>query len=185
MIFQVSNNGTNGWSFLAGNPSTAGGGTASYVIQASDAGKYIRASFQVSDDNETKSSNSSATSAVVADLTTRIANATYSYTVTVVNTAAEGDPAVNVYVFDPTTFGANQPNLIASVGESIAFDFSAVASSHPLGIFTDASKTTPVTVGVENGGSGNATLLFTPPIAGSFSYQCINHANMGGDITVS
>ena len=185
MVFQVSNNGTSGWSFLAGNPGVASGASATYTIQSGDAGKYIRASYQVTDDNGTISSNSSATSVIIADLATRIANATYSYTITVVNTAAEGDPAVNVYVFDPNTFGANQPNLVASVGESIAFDFSAVASSHPLGIFTDASKTTPVTVGVETGGTGNATLLFTPPITGSFSYQCINHANMGGDITVS
>ena len=72
-----------------------------------------------------------------------------------------------------------------SPNETAVFDFSAVAGAHPLGIFTDASKTTPVTVGVETGGSGNATLLFQPPIAGTFSYQCINHAAMGGDITVS
>lgn len=181
LIFQVSDTGSGGWSFLAGNPGTASGGTATYTIQSGDSGKYIRASYQVTDDDGTVSNNSSATNVIADTLATRISNATYTYTVTVVNTAAEGDPAVNVYALN----GTNQQAVAASVGESIAFDFSAVASAHPLGIFTDSTKTTPVTVGVETGGAGNATLLFTPPITGSFSYQCINHANMGGDITVS
>ena len=183
LLFQVSNNGTSGWSFLSGNPSTASGGTATYVLQAADSGKYIRASFQVTDEDGVQSSNSSATAAIADTFATRAANATYTYTVTVVNTAADpvNDPAVNVFAFN----GVNQPNLVASPGETLAFDFSAVASNHPLGLFTDSSKTTPVTVGVELGGSGNSTLLFTPPIAGTFSYQCINHAAMGGDITVA
>ena len=50
------------------------------------------------------------------------------------------------------------------------------------GIFTDATKTTPVTVGVDSEGDA---FLFEPPIAGTFSYQCVNHANMGGTITIS
>ena len=59
------------------------------------------------------------------------------------------------------------------VGDSFYFDFSAVAGNHPLAIFTDASKTTPVTVGVYTEGDA---LIFEPPITGTFSYQCINHA---------
>ena len=181
LIFQVSDTGSGGWSFLAGNPGTPGGGTATYTLTGAESGKYIRASYQVTDDEATHSSNSSGTGPIAATFATRVANATLSYTVTVVNTAAEGDPAVNVYALN----GTNQQAVALDAGESVAFDFSAVASAHPLGIFTDATKTTPVTVGVETGGSGNSTLLFTPPIAGTFSYQCINHANMGGSITVS
>ena len=97
------------------------------------------------------------------------------------NTAAEGYPAVNVYALN----GVNQQAVALNVGESVAFDFSAVSSNHPLGLFTDSTKATPVTVGVEYGGAGNNTLLFTPVVAATLSYQCINHANMGGDITVS
>lgn len=181
LVFQVSSNGSSNWSLLEGNAGVASGGTATYVITSSEAGKYIRAKYTVTDDVGPNNKNSTVTSVITESLATRIANATYSYVVTVVNTAAEGDPAVNVFALN----GTNQLAVSASPGESIAFDFSADASNHPLGIFTDASKTTPVTVGVETGGAGNATLLFTPPIAGSFSYQCINHAAMGGDITVS
>ena len=99
----------------------------------------------------------------------KVAAATYSYVVTVDN---------GVYELD----GVAQEAVTASVGEGIVFDFSGVSGAHPLAIFTDASKTTPVTVGVEE---ENGVLYFEPPIAGSFSYQCINHAGMGGDITVS
>ena len=100
----------------------------------------------------------------------KVAAATYSYVVTV-----DGNGA---YELD----GVLQDAVIADVGESIVFDFSGVASNHPLAIFTDDTKTTPVTVGVEE---ENGVLYFEPPIAGTFSYQCINHAGMGGDITVS
>ena len=99
----------------------------------------------------------------------KVAAATYSYVVTVDN---------GVYELD----GVAQEAVTASVGEGIVFDFSGVSGAHPLAIFTDATKTTPVTVGVEE---ENGVLYFEPPIAGSFSYQCINHNDMGGDITVS
>ena len=106
---------------------------------------------------------------VTAAFATRVAAADQSYTVTEAN---------GVYELD----GVPQAAVTANVGETIAFDFSGISGTHPLGIFTDATKTTPVTVGVEEQGG---VLLFSPPIAGSFSYQCINHAAMGGDITVS
>ena len=181
LIFQVSDTGSGGWSFLAGNPGTASGGTATYTITGAEDGKYIRASYQVTDDEATHSSNSSGTGPIAQTFAYRAANADLTYTVTVVNTAAEGDPAVNVYALN----GTNQQAVALSVGESVAFDFSAVASAHPLALFTDSTKSTPVTVGVETGGTGNSTLLFTPVVAATLSYQCINHANMGGDITVT
>jgi len=99
----------------------------------------------------------------------KVADAAYTYAVTVDN---------GVYELD----GVAQAEVTADVGEGIVFDFSAVSGNHPLAIFTDSTKTTPVTVGVEE---ENGVLYFEPPIAGSFSYQCINHADMGGDITIS
>jgi len=106
----------------------------------------------------------------------RLAAAEYTYNVTVVNPGSG-----NVYALN----GTNQLPVNLTLNETVAFDFSAVAGNHPLGIFTDASKSQPVNNGVELGGACNAILLFTPAAIGTFSYQCINHPNMGGDITVN
>ena len=179
LIFQVSDNGTSGWSFKAGNPGTASGGTATYALQAGDAGKFIRASYQVTDDNETKSSNTVATSAIASTFASRAAAADLSVVVTVADTGNG-----NKYQID----GVEQDGIVATVGSTILFDLSdasltgGAGSNHPFKIYTDATKTTEVTVGVEQVGD---QLLFTPPIAGTFSYQCANHADMGGTITVS
>ena len=101
---------------------------------------------------------------------TLVANADYSYVVTVAN---------GVYEID----GVAQQAITANAGEAIYFDLSdASLSGHPLKIYTDSSKTTEVTVGVESDANG---LIFTPPIAGTFSYQCASHAGMGGTITIS
>lgn len=79
--------------------------------------------------------------------------------------------------------GVQQAEVTANAGETIYFDLSdASLSGHPFKIYVDSSKTTLVTVGVESDANG---LIFTPPIAGSFSYQCAAHAGMGGDITVT
>ena len=180
LIFQVSDTGAGGWSFLAGNPGTASGATATYTVTGASDGKYIRASYQVVDDESTHTSNSNSTAAITSTFATRQASAEYSYTVTVVNTGTAESP-VNVYALN----GTNQLAVSMSANETAAFDFSGVAGAHPLGIFTDSTKTTPVTAGVETGGTGNAILLFKPASNGTFSYQCINHAAMGGDITVS
>ena len=76
LIFQVSDTGSGGWTFLAGNPGTASGGTATYTITGAESGKYIRASYQVTDDEATHSSNSSGTGPIAATFATRVANAT-------------------------------------------------------------------------------------------------------------
>ena len=79
--------------------------------------------------------------------------------------------------------GVQQAEVTANAGETIYFDLSdASLSNHPFKIYTDSSKTTEVTGGVESDANG---LIFTPPIAGTFSYQCGAHANMGGDITIT
>ena len=79
--------------------------------------------------------------------------------------------------------GVANAGIAGAVGDTFAFNLSdASLSGHPFKIYTDASKTTEVTVGVEQEGD---ILLFTPPIAGTFSYQCAIHAGMGGSITIS
>ena len=177
LIFQVSDDDSSGWTFPAGNPGTASGATATYTLTGAESGKYIRASYQVTDDEATHTSNSIGTGPVAATFSTRVANATFSYTVGVNNIGTEELPQ-NVYTLN----GVDGPGIAGSVGDSFAFDFSAVSAQHPLGIFTDSSKNTPVTVGVTVEGD---VLLFEPPIAGTFSYQFINPANMGGSITVT
>ena len=101
---------------------------------------------------------------------TRAASATFAYDVTVDSGEFELDGVANA-------------GIAGAVGDVFKFDLSdASLSGHPFKIYTDSSKTTEVTVGVEQEGD---ILLFTPPIAGTFSYQCANHEDMGGTITVS
>ena len=104
----------------------------------------------------------------------RVAAADVSVAVTVADTG-NGDK----YQID----GVEQDTITATAGQTIHFDLSdASLSGHPLKIYTAADKLTEVTVGVEQQGTD---LLYDTQIAGSFSYQCENHANMGGDITIS
>jgi len=103
---------------------------------------------------------------------TSVANADSSYVVTV----DSGN-----YLID----GVANAEITAAAGESIHFDMSdASTTGHPIAIYTDASKTTLVTVGIQTDENSN-DLIFTPPIAGTFSYQCTQHAAMGGTITVT
>ena len=104
------------------------------------------------------------------------AAADVSYEVTVVDVGGS-----NKYALD----GDAQAEITINAGESIHFDMSdASTSGHPIAIYTDASKTTTVTVGIETSAE-SSDLVFTPPIAGTFSYQCTQHAAMGGTITVN
>jgi plastocyanin len=85
----------------------------------------------------------------------------------------------NKYAID----GATQAEVTATAGQTILFDLSdSSLSGHPFAIYTDSTKTTQVTVGIEEDGTN---YYFTPPIAGTFSYQCGAHAEMGGTITIS
>jgi len=106
----------------------------------------------------------------------RAAAADYTHVVTV--STYYGN---NKYYID----GSRQAEIVASAGETIAFDLSdSSMSGHPFAIYTDDTKTTTVTVGIDTNDDGTI-LLFTPPISGTFSYQCTQHNGMGGDITVS
>lgn len=107
----------------------------------------------------------------------RVAAADFTYIVGVNNIGTPETP-LNVYTLN----GVDGPPLNFSVGDTVVFDFTSVQAEHPLALFTDSSKTTPYINGVE---VQAAVLLWTVPELGTFSYQCINHNNMGGDITVS
>ena len=100
----------------------------------------------------------------------RVEDATFTYTVTV----DSGEFELN---------GVANAGIAGAPGDIFYFDLSDASNAgHPLKIYTDSSKTTEVTVGVEQQGTD---LLFEPPISGTFSYQCANHADMGGTITIS
>lgn len=121
-------------------------------------------------------SDSGATGTLLINATRTVAQAAAAADQTVVVTENGG-----VYEID----GVAQDTINMNAGETLYFDLSdASLSGHPLAIYTDSSKTTVVSVGVETSDDGTI-LLFTPPIAGTFSYQCTNHAAMGGDIIVS
>ena len=100
----------------------------------------------------------------------RVEDATFTYTVTV----DSGEFELN---------GVANAGIAGAPGDIFYFDLSDASNTgHPLKIYTDSSKTTEITVGVEQQGTD---LLFEPPIAGTFSYQCANHEDMGGTITIT
>ena len=100
----------------------------------------------------------------------KIADSTFTYAVTV----NSGEYELN---------GVPNLGIAGTVGDSFYFDLSdASVSGHPFKIYTDETKTTEVTVGIE---THLTDMIFTPPIAGTFSYQCAAHADMGGQIVVN
>tara|TARA_R110002012_G_scaffold82366_1_gene208168 strand:- start:1178 stop:1894 length:717 start_codon:yes stop_codon:yes gene_type:complete len=66
LIIQTSANGTSGWSFLEGHPGTASGGAVTLTVPAAQSGQYLRASYQVSDDDGLTTSNSAASDQIAA-----------------------------------------------------------------------------------------------------------------------
>ena len=70
LLLQTSANGTSGWAFLQGNPGTAPGSVVSYVIPQAQEDQYLRASYQVTDDDGLNTNNSSATAQIIAGPTT-------------------------------------------------------------------------------------------------------------------
>ena len=164
------------WGVGAGGTVDSGQGTSQATITWSSDGPNgvtcVAGSNDPNFDGNTESFTLSINVAVL--FSALVAGADLSVAVTVADTGNG-----NKYQID----GVEQDSIVATVGSTIHFDLSdASLSGHPFKIYTDSSKTTEVTVGVSQEGTD---LLFTPPIAGSFSYQCGAHANMGGDITVS
>ena len=185
---------------LAGNQAPTNGDTETYTVSISGNASptYVLTSSEGADtvsgldvtfgSDGARTLTVTATDAAASD---NPATGTLSITAAVLFSAAvaAADLSVAVTVADTGNGnkyqidGVEQDGIVATTGATIHFDLSdASLSSHPLKIYTDSSKTTEVTVGIEQQGTD---LLFTPPIAGSFSYQCENHADMGGDITIT
>ena len=168
--------------------SISGDASPTYVLTSSDANDTVSGLDVTYSGTGTRTLTVTATDAAASDnpatgtlaintqgsFADKVAGADLSVAVTVADTGNG-----NKYQID----GVEQDAIVATAGATIHFDLSdASLSGHPFGIYTDSSKTTQVTVGIEQEGDD---LLFTPPIAGTFSYQCGAHANMGGDITVN
>jgi plastocyanin/subtilisin family serine protease len=79
----------------------------------------------------------------------------------------------------------NNITVLAMVGDTLEFNLSNVAASHPFYI-RDAAGTSNVTTpaATNQGSTGNATVTWTPNTAGTYSYVCGNHSSMKGTITV-
>ena len=100
-----------------------------------------------------------------------------SYSVTVQNVSG------NKYFLN----GMQQASITVTAGDTITFTQSNSSNaSHPIGIYTNSSKSVQVTAGVTSTGTAgtNGLVKFVPTTPGTYSYQCINHAGMGGTITV-
>ena len=170
--------------------SASGGASPSFVLTSSEGADVIAGLDVTFSGAGARTLTATATDAAASDspatgtlavnaavlFATRVANADLSVAVTVADTG-NGDK----YQID----GVEQDEIVATVGSTIHFDMSdASTSGHPIAIYTDETKTTKVTVGIETDANSN-DLIFTPPIAGTFSYQCTQHAAMGGTITVT
>tara|TARA_R110001592_G_scaffold109327_1_gene304959 strand:- start:1289 stop:2011 length:723 start_codon:yes stop_codon:yes gene_type:complete len=67
LILQSSANGTVGWAFVQGSPGAAPGSVTSFVIPEAQEDQYLRASYQVTDSSGLNTSNSPATSQIIAE----------------------------------------------------------------------------------------------------------------------
>jgi len=163
-----------------------GDASPAYVLTSSDAADVVSGLDVTFTGAGARTLTVTATDATATD-----SPATGTLAINATRTVAQGAAAADysfvvtenggVYELD----GVAQDTVNMAPGETVYFDLSdASLSGHPLAIYTDSSKTTVVSVGVETSEDGTI-LLFTPPIAGTFSYQCTQHAAMGGDIIVS
>lgn len=156
------------WSSSAGVMVTGSG--SAVAIQFDDAETHTITCTVTSATASDSGASGTETATATVSFADRVAAADFSYAVTV-----DG----GVYELN----GVANAGVAGAPGDVFHFDLSdASLSGHPFKIYTDPGKTTEVTVGVEQEGDD---LLFTPPIAGTFSYQCANHEGMGGDLTIS
>lgn len=77
----------------------------------------------------------------------------------------------------------SDPDLTFNVGDTISFVVNA--NGHPFYLKTIAGTGTGNTIsGVNNNGTTNQTLTWTPSSAGTYYYQCSLHGGMVGTITI-
>ena len=102
----------------------------------------------------------------------------------------------SAYRFD-TNATTDNPTIYVRAGETIAFDLTALAGSHPFQIETNggAAYSTGLTHIATNGakttganaqGKTSGTLYWKVPaaISGTYEYQCTAHSGMNGDIEI-
>ena len=77
----------------------------------------------------------------------------------------------------------NDPNLTFKVGDAINFNVSA--AGHPFYLKTVAGTGTGDAIsGLDNNGTTNNTISWTPTATGTYYYQCSLHGGMVGTIMV-
>lgn len=108
--------------------------------------------------------------------------ATYDVTVTAPNSS--------YYTLSGTdrngAVSGNNATVTINVGDTINFNLSNVSGVHPFRIRVSSGGADVSTPGAINqGGTGNTTVSWTPNTAGTFYYQCSSHSAMLGTITVN
>lgn len=109
---------------------------------------------------------------------------TYNITVTA--------PSASYYTLNGTdrngNVSGNNAGVTISVGDTLNFNLSNVAGSHPTyfktvqGTGTGNQVNTPAATG--QGATGNSVLSWTPNATGTYYYQCSAHNSMYGAVTV-
>ena len=99
-------------------------------------------------------------------------------------------PSSSFYTLSGTdrngSVSGNNAGVGVYVGDTINFNLSSVSSIHPFYIRVSSggsNVTTPTASG--QGSTGNATVSWTPAVAGTYYYQCGVHNGMIGSIVVS
>ena len=146
------------------------------VVTASDVTNTSTGNTTTSDTSTTSDANTSSGTS-----TTSVASSSSSYSIDVTATNSSNytlsgsDRSGNI--------SGNDPDLIFNVGDTI--DFVVNASGHPFYLKTIAGTGIRNTVtGLNNNGTTNQTISWTPTSSGTFYYQCSLHGGMVGTITI-
>jgi plastocyanin len=156
---------------VSGTPSGAATGTYNYSILAmfaptSDTTASATISGFISIAATTSSSTTASSSIFSIDVT-----ATSSSDYTLSGTDRNG------------SVSGNDPTITIASGDTINFNVSA--AGHPFYLKTVAGTGTGDTIsGLDNNGTTNNTISWTPTANGTFYYQCSLHGGMVGTITV-
>jgi plastocyanin len=150
--------------------------TIQIVVTAPDVTNTSTGNTTTSDTSTTSDANTSSGTS-----TTSVASSSSSYSIDVTATNSSNytlsgsDRSGNI--------SGNYPDLIFNVGDTI--DFVVNASGHPFYLKTIAGTGIRNTVtGLNNNGTTNQTISWTPTSSGTYYYQCSLHGGMVGTITI-
>jgi uncharacterized repeat protein (TIGR02543 family) len=187
---------------LSGTPTSDAVGTYSYVVYASNGSvtQTLNGSITVSTSPVTAPTNTPTPTSTTSTTTTSessTANTLETTTTTSTNTTVSNSPStytLNVsangnqdYVFSGSDFtgdiSGNDPTINIKTGDTI--NFVVDAAGHPFYLKTVAGVGTQNVVdGIQNNGTVNGTISFTPD-EGVYYYQCSLHGGMFGSIIVT